>query len=182
MAAAARGSGDAPHPGYLPCVQAEGAGVSVPPDGWCFYYCCVCWESPAEYLLLPRRATGHFLSPTDHRTMRERAGLLHRRVVRRLADVGESGSAARLSSDPQELWESDFEHFAAVLGCSLELADGAGGFHVYGSPRRVGLRLRRYQSRDEAGDMAWHYDILGLWTAPVPGATGERGASQALLS
>ena len=111
---------------------------------------------------MARFPSGHLKRRVDQKRMLAAAKDVHEKVLACMRAAGEEEAVRRLSLDPADLQESDLEHFAAAMGCSVEIS-ADGGFAVYGSPRRVGLRVRRYQSRDGAGHLAWHYDIEGVW-------------------
>ena len=161
------------HPGYGQRAIVLPEPVGTPPDGWCFYYCWACWLEPSKYLAMARWPSGHLKNRGDQKRMLLAAKGVYERVLARMRVAGDEEAVVRLRSDPSELLESDFAAFAAEMGCSIEIGAGA-PFSVYGSPRPVGLRVRRYQSRDGEGHLAWHYDIVGLW---VP--SGQASASSA---
>ena len=150
------------HPGYGQAAIEMPDPVGTPPDGWCFYYCWCCWLEPSAYLAMARLPSGHLKRRADQKRMLAAAKDVHEKVLACMRSAGDEEAVRRLSADPSDLQESDLEHFAAAMGCSVEIS-ADGGFAVYGSPRRVGLRVRRYQSRDGAGHLAWHYDIEGVW-------------------
>ena len=91
---------------------------------------------------------------------------IYHRVLARMRLAGDEEGVARLSADRENLCDADFLHFAAEMGCALEIDGGGGGAPFsafYGAPRPVGLRVRRMQNRDGAGHLAWYYEILDLW-------------------
>ena len=161
------------HPGYGQVVIELLDPVGTPPDGWCFYYCWCCWLEPSMYLAMARLPSGHLKHRDDQKRMLAAAKAVYENVLAFMRSVGDEEAVRRLRADPADIYESDFEHFAAAMGCSVEVGADA-GFAVYGSPRLVGLRVRRYQSRDGAGNLAWHYDTHRVWQQ-----CGEASASSA---
>ena len=159
------------HPGYAQAAMELPGPVSTPPDGWCFYYCWVCWLDPKTYLAMARWPSGHLKNRGDQNRMLTAAQGVHEKVLGRMRSAGDEEAVRRLRADPSDLVESDFQYFAAAMGCSIEVGGGP-RFPVYGSPRPVGLRVRRYQSRDASGDLHLHYDILSLWERQQSASSG----------
>ena len=125
------------------------------------------------YLAKARLPSGHLKNRDDQKRMLAAAKDVYEKVLVCMRSAGDEEAVRRLRADPSDLYESDFVYFAAAMGCSVEVGADA-GFAVYGSPRLVGLRVRRYQSRDGAGNLAWHYDTHGVWQQ-----CGEASASSA---
>ena len=130
------------------------------------------------YLGMARWSSGHLKKRDDQKRMLALAKSVHEKVMACMCSAGDEEAVGRLRADPADLLESDFSHFAAAMGCALEVG-AAAPFAVYGSPRPVGLRVRRYQRRDGAGNLAWHYDIHGIWQhcrdAPASSAGSAAG-------
>ena len=114
------------------------------------------------YLAMARLPSGHLKNRDDQKRMLAAAKAVYEKVLAFMRSAGDEDAVRRLRVDPADIYENDFEHFAAAMCCSAEVGADA-RFAVYGSPRPVGLRVRRYESRDGAGNLAWHYDIDGVW-------------------